>query len=84
MPIFNKPFGLCGQLTPYFSIINNIYTHTHTCTHTHTHVYIQHVFLDRLSTSLQSVGAIGIEAIFAQTMDMFNLVSCPVHNAKNL
>jgi hypothetical protein len=62
-------------------------TYIHTCTHTHTHthiVYIQHVFLDRLSTSLQYVGAIGIEAIFAQTMDMLNLVSCPVHDAKNL
>jgi hypothetical protein len=57
-----------------------IYIHTCTHTHTHTHiVYIQHVFLDRLSKSLQSLGTIGIEANLAQTMDMFNLVRCPVH-----
>ncbi len=52
----------------------------HTHTHTHTYiVYIQHVFLDRLSKSLQSVGTIGIQTIFAKTTDTFKLLSCPVH-----
>ena len=37
------------------------------------------LFLDRLSISLQSHATIVMQTIFAQTMDMFNVVRCPVH-----
>ena len=42
------------------------------------------LFLDRLSISLQSHATIGMQTIFSQTIDMFNVVRCPVHDTKNL